>query len=262
MNPRIALSLRNFVSGAAASAVIATRRISAAAGPTIRVQPDNDLQDIPLSIRLSGFAPGQPVTVTAEMVTREHLRWRSAATFVAGADGEVDVGTTAPVGGSYSGVSPMGLIWSMERIAGRESDAPTTSIRLPVTVAFRAEAENGERADASVVRATVGPGVTFKLLEEDGLRGAWYLPPGDGPHPAVIVLGGSNGGLPVRFAAPLLASHGYATLALAYFGLPGLPRGLVNISARRSRTYERLSRRVTTSSPSTERRGAASWRCS
>jgi dienelactone hydrolase len=50
-----------------------------------------------------------------------------------------------------------------------------------------------------------------------------------GPHPAVIVLGGSEGGLPVRSAAPLLASHGYATLALAYFGLPGLPRGLVNI---------------------------------
>jgi len=75
----------------------------------------------------------------------------------------------------------------------------------------------------------VGPGVTFKLLDEDGLRGAWFLPPGDGPHPAVIILGGSEGGLPAGSAAPLLASHGYATLALAYFGLPGLPRGLVNI---------------------------------
>jgi dienelactone hydrolase len=228
MNLRIGFSRRNFVIGAAASAVIAAPRISAAVGPTIRVQPDNDLQDIPLSIGLSGFAPGQPVTVTAEMVTREHIRWRSAATFVAGADGGVDVGTTAPVGGSYSGVSPMGLVWSMQPIAP-EWDAPTTSVRLPVTVAFRAEAENGERAEASVVRAMAGPGVTLRLLEEDGLRGAWYLPPGDGPHPAVIVLGGSEGGLPVRFAAPLLASHGYATLALAYFGLPGLPRGLVNI---------------------------------
>jgi dienelactone hydrolase len=229
MNPRIGLSRRNFVTGAAASAVIATPHISVAAGPTIRVQPDNDLQDIPLSIRLSGFAPRQPVTVTAEMVARDHFRWRSAATFVVGADGGVDVETTAPVGGSYSGVSPMGLIWSMERIVGRESDAPTTDVRLPVTVAFRAEAENGERAEASVARAMVGPGVTAKLLTEDGLRGAWFLPPGDGPHPAVIVLGGSEGGLPVLFAAPLLASHGYATLALAYFGLPGLPRGLVNI---------------------------------
>jgi dienelactone hydrolase len=223
MNPRIGLSRRNFVTGAAASAVIATPRISGAAGPTIRAQPDNDLQDIPLSIRLSGFSPRQPVIVTAEMVTRDHFRWRSAAMFVVGADGEVDVGTTAPVGGSYSGVSPMGLIWSMERIGWPESEAPK-----PATV-FRAEARNGERAEASVIRAMVGPGVTSKLLEEDGLRGVWFLPPGDGPHPAVIVLGGSEGGLPVRSAAPLLASHGYATLALAYFGLPGLPRGLVNI---------------------------------
>jgi dienelactone hydrolase len=229
MNPRIGLSRRNFVTGVAASAVIATPHISAAAGPTIRVQPDSALQDIPLSIRLSGFSPGQPVMVTAEMVSREHFRCRSAAMFVVGADGEVDVGTTAPVGGSYSGVSPMGLIWSMERIGWRESEASTTSVQLPVTVAFRAEAKNGERAEASVSRAMVGPGVTFKLLAQDGLCGVWFLPPGDGPHPAVIVLGGSEGGLPVRSAAPLLASHGYATLALAYFGLPGLPRGLVNI---------------------------------
>jgi dienelactone hydrolase len=229
MNPRIGLSRRNLVTGAAASAVIATPRVSAAAGPTIRVQPDNDLQDIPLSIRLSGFAPRQPVMVTAEMVTRDRFRWRSAAMFVIGADGEVDVRTTAPVGGSYLGVSPMGLIWSMERIGWPESEAPETNVRLPVSVAFRAESRNGERAEASVIRAMVGPGVTSKLLEEDGLRGVWLLPPGDGPHPAVIVLGGSEGGLPVRSAALLLASHGYATLALAYFGVPGLPRGLVNI---------------------------------
>jgi acyl-CoA thioester hydrolase/bile acid acetyltransferase-like protein len=167
--------------------------------------------------------------VTGEMVTREHFHWRSAAMFVVGAEGEVDVGTTAPVGGSYSGVSPMGLIWSMERIGWSGSEAPTPSVRSPVTVAFRAEAGNGERAEASVVCAMVGPSVTFKLLAEDGLRGVWYLPPGDGPHPAVIVLGGAEGGLPVRSAALLLASHGYATLALGYFGLPGLPRGLVNI---------------------------------
>jgi BAAT / Acyl-CoA thioester hydrolase C terminal/Acyl-CoA thioester hydrolase/BAAT N-terminal region len=129
----------------------------------------------------------------------------------------------------YSGVSPMGLIWSMEWIGRPESEAPTTSVRLPVTVTFRAEARNGERAEASVIRALVGSGVTSKPLAKDGLLGVWFQPPGDGPHPAVIVLGGSEGGLPMRSAAPLLASHGYATLALAYFGLPGLPRGLVNI---------------------------------
>jgi hypothetical protein len=78
MNPRIGLSRRNFVTGAAAriiplDPVIATPRISAAAAPTIRVQPDNGLQDIPLGIRLSGFSPRQPVMVTAEMVCANAL---------------------------------------------------------------------------------------------------------------------------------------------------------------------------------------------
>ena len=80
---------------------------------------------------------------------------------------------------------------------------------------FGAEARNGERAEASVIRAMVGPSVTFKFLAEGGLRGVWFLSLGDGPHPAVIVLGGSEGGLPVRSAAPLLASHG---------GRPGRPK--------------------------------------
>lgn len=44
----------------------------------------------------------------------------------------------------------------------------------------------------------------------------------------IIVLAGSGGGTDHERAA-LYASHGYAALALAYFGVPGLPRGLVNI---------------------------------
>jgi dienelactone hydrolase len=53
------------------------------------------------------------------------------------------------------------------------------------------------------------------------------MPPG-GPHAALIFLGGSGGGLSEYFAA-LLSSYGYATLALAYFGIETLPRALTNI---------------------------------
>jgi hypothetical protein len=63
MSPRIGLSRRNFVIGAAASAVIATPRISAAAAPTIRVQPDNDLQDIPLNLGL----PRKPIVCSTNI---------------------------------------------------------------------------------------------------------------------------------------------------------------------------------------------------
>jgi len=44
----------------------------------------------------------------------------------------------------------------------------------------------------------------------------------------MMLVSGGNGGIPEGRAA-ILASHGYAALALGYFGVEGLPRGLVNI---------------------------------
>ncbi len=46
--------------------------------------------------------------------------------------------------------------------------------------------------------------------------------PESGPHPGVILLGGSDGGMHEPNAA-LLASYDYAVLALACFGMEGVP---------------------------------------
>src|SRR5699024_11289262 len=54
------------------------------------------------------------------------------------------------------------------------------------------------------------------------------LHPDCGPLPTIVVLGGSEGGLSESSAA-LLASHGFNTFALAYFGIEDLPKELVNI---------------------------------
>ncbi|HEX8259840.1 MAG TPA: hypothetical protein VF558_06050 [Rubrobacteraceae bacterium] len=59
-------------------------------------------------------------------------------------------------------------------------------------------------------------------VREGGLVGTFFRPSTPGPHPAVIVLGGSDGGLREGSAA-VIARQGYATLALAYFGVEGLP---------------------------------------
>jgi len=58
------------------------------------------------------------------------------------------------------------------------------------------------------------------------LVGTLFCPDTSGPHPAVITLGGVGGGLR-EGGAEALASEGFA--ALAYFGLEGLPRELVEI---------------------------------
>lgn len=61
-------------------------------------------------------------------------------------------------------------------------------------------------------------------ISEDGLVAAFIAPRTRGPHPAIIVLGGSEGGTDwVRSLGRQFANEGYAVLALSYFGAPGLP---------------------------------------
>src|SRR4030095_5806017 len=67
-------------------------------------------------------------------------------------------------------------------------------------------------------------------FRDDGLVGTLFAPAGDDRRPAVLAVGGSGGGL--SFAdtiAALLASHGYTSLALAYFRMEGLPETLDRI---------------------------------
>ncbi len=65
----------------------------------------------------------------------------------------------------------------------------------------------------------------------NGLVAEVYTPTGPAKrHPAVLVLGGSEGGLEGSTGeARLLAKEGYVTMALAYFAAPGLPEQLTNI---------------------------------
>ncbi len=65
----------------------------------------------------------------------------------------------------------------------------------------------------------------------NGLVAEVYTPAGPAsPHPAILVLGGSEGGLQGSSGeAKLLATQGYVTMALAYFGAPGLPDQLTNL---------------------------------
>lgn len=70
----------------------------------------------------------------------------------------------------------------------------------------------------------------------------WAMPPGKGPFPVIIVLGGSEGGTyTARTIAPLFAAQGYATLGLPYYNpghdptdkTDGLPKNFQDIPVDR-----------------------------
>jgi pimeloyl-ACP methyl ester carboxylesterase len=220
------VSRRSLLVGAGA-AMIAPRR-AAAVMPQMEITPTPALQDAPLRIRLSGWAPSSTVKVAAEMTARDGTVWRSHAVFRADGAGSVDVGSARPLEGTYKDPSPMGLVWSMAREQSSATGAPKR-LRDPMNITFGATSETGTSIQTTVGRLLADRGVTYRPLESSSqLRGGWWLPAGPGPHPAVIVLGGS-GGRADHDRAALYASHGFAALALAYFRAPGLPRGLVNV---------------------------------
>lgn len=186
----------------------------------LTVTPADALLDVPRTIRADGLAAGETVVVASR--TRRHgVTWQAQARFVAAADGSVATDRDAPVAGSsYTGVSANGLLWSQvpDTPGEREVfDAPpfgalATEIRLE---------HAGGRLTQPLLQHLLAPGVNRREIRDDGLVGTLYTPPGEGPHPAVVVLNGSNGGIN-EVRAALYAAHGYAALTLGYFNLPGL----------------------------------------
>lgn len=199
----------------------------------LSVTPEDALIDVPRRIAVTALAPGEEVVLHARTVRGPAGVWRSAATFRVDARGEVDLQRDAPVGGSYAGVSAMGLIWSQApETPGAPRDVFAAEPSAPLNTEIIVERQALPSLHGRLVQRLAGPGVTRRELREDGLVGTLFLPPDrvDGrAHPAILVLNGSGGGINEPRAA-LYASHGYAALALGYFKAPGRSDYISNTS--------------------------------
>jgi len=198
------------------------------AAQSLEVVPPRALDDEVVAIRATGLSADERVTIRAELIDGAGVPWSAQADFVADAQGAVDAGKQAPVAGSYKEVSAMGLIWSM--MPAKKGVGAYVQIRNlgPQMVEFHLLRQGKDAGSARLEQIGIAEGVERVPVHDDGLRGTLFLPPGQGRHPAVMVVGGSEGGVPLRRAA-WLASHGYAALALAYFRFEDLPPQLENI---------------------------------
>jgi acetyl esterase/lipase len=199
---------------------------------SISVSPQAVLADQPVSVMVQGLPAGAGTTLTATATDTDGITWSATAQFKATSAGEVSLGQPS-VGGSYTGVNPMGLFTLM---APPQGSAPDWFLYGDAGYDVILEAAVGGRVAATATVHRQGPtavGVVERRLRPatGGVYGNLYLPRhAAGRRPAVLVVGGSGGGLTTSMAAALLAAHGYPSLALAYFKAPGLPQSLHNIA--------------------------------
>lgn len=172
------------------------------------------LADEPVTVRVDGLSPGTRATLTAAATDAAGVRWRSS---VESTDGTAD---------------PAALLGGMvpdRPVAYFDPPAGGWDVALAATVDGREVATGTTRR-----RSAAEAGVTSVQLRPstDGVYGVAYRPADTGtPRPAVLLFGGSEGGLgaPALLEAAQLAAHGHPTLAIAYFAVPGLPPTLSRI---------------------------------
>jgi dienelactone hydrolase len=183
---------------------------------TVDGLPARALADEPFTVVLSGLTPRSDVTIDVRLDNCLGGAWRG--TFSAHADpaGVLDLAAARLTG--FAEPDPTALLWAVEP-EGEPNPA----------------AADAQDAHGALTVADGGPAVAVhqftRVFRDRGVTctelagpvaGALYLPAGPGPHPAVMTVSGSGGGI-AREEAALLASRGFACLALAYFNYPGRP---------------------------------------
>uniref|UniRef100_UPI003AABBB10 acyl-coenzyme A thioesterase 1-like n=1 Tax=Centroberyx gerrardi TaxID=166262 RepID=UPI003AABBB10 len=180
--------------------------------------------DKPVQVKVEGLAPHQPVELRSKLVDDRGVIFKASALYTADKSGQVDVCRSPSLGGSYTGVEPMGLFWAMAPETPH-SKLLKKNVLSPTLVEISALCgDTGEvLASETNERGYMTEGMKRIPLQEDRIRGVLFLPPGKGPFPGVLDLYTFGGGLSEPRAS-LLANKGFAVLALAYYRYQDLPK--------------------------------------
>uniref|UniRef100_H2MXC6 Acyl-CoA thioesterase 19 n=1 Tax=Oryzias latipes TaxID=8090 RepID=H2MXC6_ORYLA len=157
----------------------------------LSVHPSRALMDEAFVILVQNVPPGFQVTLHALHRCEDGHRWEACAHYVADSSGNINAADDCSVGGSYFGVEPMGLLWSLKPVPG-------------------------SKPGLRWVRCACDP--THSNIHVNGpqkLHCCFGPPKGPGPFPGLLDLWGGGGQL-MEYRSALLASHGIASLALDY----------------------------------------------
>ncbi|XP_033982716.1 peroxisomal succinyl-coenzyme A thioesterase-like [Trematomus bernacchii] len=191
----------------------------------LSVQPSRGLVDEKFTVLVQNLLPGFQLTIHALHQCEDGHSWEAFAHYTADATSIVNVSQDPSLGGTYSGVEPMGLLWSLRLVPGSKTGLRWRKMNVQTPMGVTISVYHGHQTEgfldqvllASVVveRWYMAPGVRRVPITEGRLTATLFLPSGPGPFPGLLDLWGWGGKL-VEYRAALLASHGIASLALNY----------------------------------------------
>ncbi|KAL0963079.1 hypothetical protein UPYG_G00349400 [Umbra pygmaea] len=182
--------------------------------------------DEAVHVKVHGLSPHQKVELKSMVSDDKGVVFKASALYTADAQGLVDLCRSPSLGGSYTGVEPMGLFWAMEA-------------QTPHSKLVKRDVLDPLMVDIEVLQGDTGEALATQTNErqfmKEGMRriplglnigrirGVLFLPPGQGPFPAVLDVYTLGGGIS-EVRASLLANKGFVVLALAYYGYQDLPK--------------------------------------
>ncbi|KAM4052500.1 acyl-coenzyme A amino acid N-acyltransferase 1-like [Anomaloglossus baeobatrachus] len=198
----------------------------------LSVSPEISLVDEPVKIQAWGLPPNQVITLGAWLKDEKGHIFQSRAFYKTDMEGKVDLDKSPSTGGDFHGICPMGLFWALKpttpfrRLIKRDVMGSPFLVHLELYSSLELNVPEDLPAATKVIKRWYSaPGVQRILIREGQVRGALFLPPGEGPFPGVVDMFGGIGGL-LEFRSSLLASRGFASLALAFFAYDDLPSSL------------------------------------
>ena len=156
--------------------------------------PKFSLIDKITKINVSRLKSLQKITLGARVVGDSGQVFESHAHFIADKHGQVDVCRDPSVGGSYSGVSAMGLLWSMIPAPGQRKGIRLmkSDVTKPYNVALNCfdghidpqESSSSQPLSSKTFEKGYMANEVKRIpVKEERIRGTLFLSPGDGPFP-------------------------------------------------------------------------------
>ncbi|KAK1790569.1 hypothetical protein P4O66_014450 [Electrophorus voltai] len=209
--------------------------------PLLSIKPTRGLVDEKIQIVVRNLRPKQDVTLHSVHQSEDKDFWEAFGHYVSDDNGTVTglstfltflcdtcvhaVAKDASLSGTYVGVEAMGLMWSLRPVPGSRTGLRLRKKDVLSPLVFHISVHDGHVSQGFtqltpleslvIERWYMAPGVRRLDIRERGVQGTLFIPPGPGPFPGLLDMWGGGGGL-VEYRAALLASHGFASMALEY----------------------------------------------